>query len=295
MIVITDSVQERSECIGIYKIFTVNNVSTYTNDNTFNSWIIDTVSNTDEDNTSVYFIIDTLYHLAFSHWVYECAIYLDLFIALKERYPTLKLHLKTKRKFKELFCSAFGIQEEDIVYTLPSVNTCIFPSPISMKNNPTISSEYIQQIQHFFTRIEGFKSMNKVHKLLIMPRQVRENFDGNDRSYDMSSIFDLFKERHDDHYILNTDSINDLKEQIDIVSSAETTILIDGSAFLVNGLFSRNATLLIIDKYTLSQKERYKKMNHIIEMIKQMNNITIEYFSTVDELHKSLCAKINTP
>jgi hypothetical protein len=290
--IITDATGESDsihvEHVGIYKTFTVNNVISYTNGNDFNSWIIDTTSNAEKCQSHLYFIIDTVFSTAFSHWVYECAIYLDLFIMLKKKYSGLKLHFKWKRTFKLLFCSLYGIKEEDIVYSLDPCNISIFPSPISMMNNPEIQCEYMQQLRVFFERFKQYKSSSKTELILILPRQLKENNIGNDRIYDITKIVQFFKESSYLHDICNTDDITDLKYQIHRVSSANTLILTDGSPFLVNGMFSFNANIKIIDTLTIQQSMVYKKMNHIIQFIKEINNTTIEYFSNVDTLYSFL-------
>jgi hypothetical protein len=292
MIVLTDLTHDRSEYIGIYKIFTVNNVKSYTNCNkSFDSWSIETEDIVSEmESNTMYFMIDTLFNEAFSHWVYECAIYLDVFLRLKERYPAIKLHLKNYRKFKQLFCTLFGINHEDIVYTIHSMNTCFFPSPISLMNNKHLSPEYTEQLRIFFLRFNEYK-----HKLtdtiLIMPRQREENFNGNERSYNMNKVFDFYIKMNSSHEILHTDTILDIKEQIRKVSSAKTIVLTDGSPFLVNGMFAQNSNILILDILTKNQSCNYPKMAQIIDNIKRINNVTYEYFSSVDSLYEALLSE----
>jgi hypothetical protein len=276
------------EQIDIYKFFTVHNVVSYTNSN-FDSWIINTMPKNGKHTQAIYFIIDTLFNQAFAHWVYESAIYLDLFIILKKRYPALQLHLKLKRKFKLLFCSIFNIKEEDIVYRLQPNNMLIFPSPISMLNNPEITPEYIEQLRTFFIRFNSYKSQHKTKSILIMPRQINENNKGNERYYDMSKITKYFEESIYLYEFLNTDSIEDIKEQIQRVSSANTIILTTGSPFLVNGMFSYNSRILIIDILTVEQYMNYKKIKQIMDNIKEMNNTTYEHYSNTDDLYTYLC------
>ena len=286
MVVITDSCEAPHERIDIYKVFIVNNVKSYTNDKNFTSWMIDTFDESISESKYNYFIIDTIFNEAFSHWVFECAVYLDLFLLLKQRYPTLKLHLKTKRTYKLLFCKLFNINEEDIVYTLEPSNISIFPSPISLMNNTDLPQEYIEQLRVFFLRFNQYKSKIVSPATLIMPRQSKENFDGNDRSYKTDTIGECFKSKPYEYF--HTDTVTDLRYQIQKVSSANTIILTDGSPFLVNGMFAQNARIMVIDIYTVGHASFQKKMREILKNIRELNNVSYEYYNTVDDLHKYL-------
>lgn len=55
------------------------------------------------NNIQYYLIIDTKDYDAFGHWVFESAIYIPFYIKLKEIYPNIKIHLKSKKKFKDIF------------------------------------------------------------------------------------------------------------------------------------------------------------------------------------------------
>jgi len=287
MVVLTDTCDAPQERIGIYKIFTVKNVKSYTNDTNFNSWIIDTFDETTDENMHMYFIIDTLFDRAFSHWVFECAVYLDLFLLLREKYPNIKLHLKNKRTFKLLFCRLFGIKEEDIVYTLESSNISIFPSPISFMNNTNLPEEYVEQLRVFFLRFNEYKSKVVSPVTLIMPRQSKENYYGNDRSYKTDTIGESIKSTPYEYF--HTDTVTDLKDQINKVSSANTIIITDGSPLLVNGMFAQNARFMVIDvSQTVDQSTFQQKMRQILKNIRELNNVSYEYYNTVDDLRNYL-------
>lgn len=139
-----DGVNVRREIYNeIYKVFFVNNVHSvdksrsYENPS-FDSWEIDASIEDVRPSNDIFLVIDTLYNEAFAHWVFESAIYLELFNSLKNVYPNIKLKLNAKRTFKILFCKLFNITEPDIVHELPEYNTCIFPSPIMYLNDKTI-------------------------------------------------------------------------------------------------------------------------------------------------------------
>jgi hypothetical protein len=285
-VLLTDSTTENAETIGIYKYFTVPNVLSYSNGSDFKSWTITTGTPPAGDRPPVmYFIIDTHFDDAFSHWVYECAVYLELFCILKEKYPDLRLHVKTRRGYKHLFYSMFSIREEDIVYSLEPKNISFFPTPVSLLNCTELSFDYIEHLRAFFIRFQQYKEKHTTD-VVFLPRQTSENYTNNPKSYDMSKMYDDSKYSYD---IIYTDTISDLKEQIRRVSSAKTLVLIDGSSFLVNGMFSRNARIMIIDGITCWQL-RFPRMKLILHMISRLNNSTFTYYSSVDELQEHLCA-----
>jgi hypothetical protein len=255
----------------------------------FSSWIIDTFDKTTSENKNTYLIIDTIFNEAFSHWVFESAIYLDLFLLLKEKYPTIKLQLKTKRTFKLLFCRLFNIDEEDIVYTLEPSNISFFPSPISLMNNKELPQEYIEQLRVFFLKFNQYKSTEVSSAVLIIPRQTKENYHATDLSYNFDTLGECLKSRS--YEFFHTDSVTDLKDQIYKVSSASTIILTDGSPFLVNAMFAKNARIMIVDTRTIDQSIKYPKLKKVIDNSKELNNISYEYYNTVDDLAKYLLSQ----
>lgn len=271
------------EIVDIYKIFHVKNVISYEYCiPNFNSWAIHTTPS--EDSGQIYLIIDTFFDEAFSHWVYESAIYLPLFILLRERYPTIKICLKTKRSYKLLFCKIYNIPEESIVYSLDSTNTCIFPSPISAMNDKHICSEYIEQLTRFYTHFSQIsRIVPKTNDIVLMPRQRKENYDGNRREYPMENLIDYISSK-EDSIILHTDTITDLQEQIQTVASAKSLIVTDGSACLVNGMFASSAKIHVFGKVTLWQASEYPKLHKVRELSTSLNNNTYVQYDTELEI-----------
>uniref|UniRef100_A0A6C0CZC0 Uncharacterized protein n=1 Tax=viral metagenome TaxID=1070528 RepID=A0A6C0CZC0_9ZZZZ len=281
------------ETYDIYTFFYINNVISYSFDeSTYDTINIHITESRDLDNTNkLYFILEYNYPSrdAFAHWVYESAIYLELFIILKKRYNNLKLLLQTRHNFKKLFCNFFNISDDDIIYEIDTNNTnkCIFPSPISslhLKNIDTIDI-YREQINRFKNYILKFMNNVKNIEYTIMPRQSKENYKGNDRNYSFTDIINLFQNiTSKTYHILNTDYIENLHTQISIVSSSKNVILSDGSALLVNNLFTHNSNILIIDKFTQNQAANYPKMSLLLKYISEINGNTLIYFNNDVEI-----------
>lgn len=274
---LNDNSQYNQITIDIYKIFKVENVLEYSHEN-FNTWKITLDDHVKSDNKNVYFIIDTLLNVAFSHWVFESAIYLPAFKKLKETYPNMKLVLKEERTYKKLFCKYFDIDENDIVYNIESNNTSFFPSPITCFNDQVITETYKAQIYKFR---EFFVDNNIIKReLLIMPRQTKENYKSNDRVHNIQYLLDKYKDKA---YILNTDEITDLKDQIELVQSSKNIILTEGSPFFVNSFFCRNKNIYSIHhNCSIANNQYFNKYRFMCNLIKSENNLR-----EVHELHQS--------
>ena len=262
----------------IYKLFIVENVTNYSLVN-FNTHEINT-NDIPSMNPSYYFVIDLLYNEAFGHWVYESAIYLQIFRKLKDLYPNIKLLLKTKKTYKQLFLDFFDIINTDVVYDndMNNENVCFFPSPISSLNETLITENYKKYLEDF-VRVFSEVQTTKTEQLdyVIMPRQTKENFWGNPRSYDIDFLYNILKCKK--YSVLETDNITDIKEQIKYVRSSSSVIVTDGSPFLVNIMFFRNQRIYVIDQITNIHSQYFVKIKYIIDMICTLNNI---YFKHID-------------
>jgi hypothetical protein len=297
--IITD-LSENSEIIdSIYKIYTVNNVKECYCD--IDTWKIKLNENTDIINPHIFFICE-IHPTAVSHWVYESAVYLELFKLLKEKYVNIKLLIIGKKTFKTLFFNLFGISNEDVIYQdispqentyiIPYGNTaniCIFPSPISSQLCKSINSAYSQQLIrlcNFFKKLDI--ENNYSIETLIMPRQKKENYVSNDRSIDLSHICDFFQKKNYNHSILNTDDITDLKQQIKLVRSSKYIILCDGAALALNLLFCSNKSFHIITRNSENQRQYYPMASLLIDTLCSFNNNKLVYFNDQDDFLRSI-------
>lgn len=135
----------------IYPYFEIKNVHTI--ELHFNKYTLDLEYLPNMGHTYTYLNIDTMFHDVFSHWVFESAIYLPLFLKLKKKYPDLKLYSKGYKMYKKLFYDYFDICETDIVYQLESSNRCLFPKPISSLNVNRIDEAWKTQVDYFFNEL----------------------------------------------------------------------------------------------------------------------------------------------
>lgn len=275
-----------------YKLFIVENVMNYSLIN-FDTHQIETCDKINEC-VEYYFIIELLDYDAFGHWVYESAIYLPIFEKIKEKYPGIKIVLKGKKSYKLFFLNFFNIMEIDIVYNneINSNNVCIFPSPISLlNNNSNFTDTYKSILFNFLTIFSNYQRSIESYQYdyVILPRQTKENLKENDREYNMESVYAAINTITNNHYILHTDTITNIYDQIAKVRSASNVILTDGSPFLVNNMFCKNQKIFIFDTITQNQSANYIKLKYIRDMISELNNNTYTYLSkdvSVNELIK---------
>lgn len=265
-------------CIYQYKL--AKNVVSYSGAS-FNHWAVQTNAGAVPSAEEQYFlVIDTFFHEAFGHWVYECAVNLPLFHELKEVYPNLKLHLKSFKDYKILFCEHFGINKSLLTTELPPENTCIFPLPITAQHNKNVSPAYKAQLEVFCRGMQS-DSVEKTVNILLMPRQSKENYPSNDRKFDVSDVSARLLQDASNK-VLETDAVTSLQTQIDTVASSKTIVLLGGSAYLVNGMISHGARLVVLDsELHLSQMGAQPKMQYIDSLIRGRNTVVNAHRSSV--------------
>lgn len=255
-----------------YKILKIPNVVSYNYNPAYE--IIIHCNETNFTETKYYFCIDLFIDSAFSHWVFESGIYLPIYKTLLNKYPTLKLTLKHPRKYKKIFCDFFDIPDSCIEYKFDdTTNTiCLFPNPISSLNYPEIPDEYKLQLNYFMSLFSYCHENNKTTDILLLPRQKQENYSCNDRLCEITEI-EEWVNKQNNSLILNTDSIEKLTDQINVVSSAKTLILTDGSPFLVNGIFCKKTKIFLLYNITHHQSITYLKLRYIHDYIYENNEV----------------------
>ena len=256
----------------LYSYCEIKNVCTITPHFNRYTLVCDTDCIQESENTQ-YLNIDTLYHDAFSHWVFECAIYLPLFLLLRRKYPRLKIYSSGYKVYKKLFYDYFEIRETDIVYHLDPSNLCIFPKPISSLNVNAIDETWKLQVDYFFTVLNA-GSISKDIFLLFMPRQKKENYINNDRVYNTNDIENYIQnEIPNEGKVLHTDEITHLKDQIGFIHRSKNVILTGGSPYFVNGLFCREKNIVVLDDFIVHQMSGYAKLKWIHDKISEKNKV----------------------
>jgi hypothetical protein len=216
----------------------------------------------DETNLNIYFILETPHQAAFGHWVFESSIFLPYFNSFKN--AKLLVNKNPTKKYKSLFFKLFNITEDNIVYLdnaydesveykdIPKNNICIIPRHTAICH--TLKDDIIDRINIFMNLLSTFKHViinndytyDKEIEHLFLPRNTIENYTQNERSFDYSKIYKILEDK--DYISYNTMDTEDMHKQIVLISKAKNIYLDYGSAFVVNGFFSKNSNIYVNNK-----------------------------------------------
>jgi hypothetical protein len=212
---------------------------------------------------------------AFAHWVYECCVYIPYYFELKKNIPSLKLYLTNKRKYKDIFLKYLGVDINDIVYSIELPNMCVFHTLVCLPDK-NVTDEYKIVLDNFLNYFP--KKYEKETSMLLMPRQFKENYVGNDRVYDTRLHEKLILEISPNNKILHTDKIEELEEQIKMVQGSETVVLTDGSPFDVNIIFAKKNNIIVLNDNVVKRLIASEFVHkYIIEKIIEKNELNIKY------------------
>lgn len=193
---------------------------------------------------SYYMHIDTGFHDAFSHWVFESAVYLPLFLKLKSRYPLLKLLSSGHKNYKESFYRSFGV-ENDIVYTIENKSNIVFFPKYTTHHDKKIDNSYNNILLNFYN---GFKKIDveKENHILYLPRGVRENYSGNVYKIDcQGKLIEYFK-NIENTAVYDSDNTINFTDQITLLRKSRKILLNYGSSFNVNSFFAENSEIYVL-------------------------------------------------
>lgn len=269
---------EKIEEINVY---TVKNVTSYK----YHNKGYDILSNNNILNSEYHYFIFEISAQdssdAFGHWIIECAILLPIFKKIKSTHSNIKLHLHTRKQFKTLFLNHFNIKENDISYILEPNNKCFVAEPFTFFDNKPDSSLnfslhfslHFRYVVNFFKSIRPELLPEKDIDILFLPRQTKENFCGNNRIHNTKQLEDAILSMNN-CYILHTDNITDLKDQINLILRAKNIIVTDGSPYLINSLISLNANIICLGNIVLSQISSFTEMRMVQTIIELNNKVT---------------------
>ena len=83
-------------------------------------------------------------------------------------------------------------------------------------------------------------------------------------------------------YVLHTDTITDIKDQINLILRAKNIIVTDGSPYLINSLISLNANIICIGACVIYQVlgfTEYKMLQTIIELNNKVTTIQENFYT----------------
>ena len=213
------------------------------------------------------FVIDVGMIPAFGHWVFESAIYILTYLRIKAIYSNLKLMVGTYKPYKKLFCKYLNVKDEDILYAIPQGSTCIIPPPLSLtsKSVSDLHRSLIKNmlIPHSVTSTE----------FLIFPRNRENNYDGNNTHVPYSELISCIERTGIPFRVYDTSTTMNLSSQINLVQQAKVFVIPDGSAFLVNGMFS-SCTIYVVGRLcSLEQAKIFPQIKYILDLILERNKV----------------------
>jgi len=278
----------------IYKnniIFQIqNNVKTQridTNTSVYTLEYYDTPSN---QQMHRFFLFETPFHGAFSHWIYESAVFLVHYIELLKEYPDLRLLVRSSpaRKYKKQIFKVFGIKDwcihwinGDIKDDDHEINYANLPQP-----NQCIVSPVQCMTTEKLPRLDDFHQLSKKYVAFVEDKMKEERVDGNDIIFCIRGSVDLCTNRlpnydmaysilKDKQYLkYDSSDVENICEQFAVISTAKELFIDYGSACWVNAMFCNNATIYISDHdNTMSwQYVKYNALCLLLGMIKKRNN-----------------------
>jgi hypothetical protein len=215
-------------------------------------WLITELEKNNTPPLNYYFYIDGKSDEPFGHWVFESGIFLPLFFLLKKQYPSLRILSLNPKKYKDIFYKGFGIDNTEIVSTIEANNTVIFTQWNSLADhNVTRRNEYRTFLDSFYkSLIYPLEKVNKTIDILYLPRGVQENYKSNDRIIPaQETLLDKIQSLFPSTVIYNSDTTNNIREQIHIIRSSKIILLDYGSSLLVNGFFAEDSYIFVIGDF----------------------------------------------
>jgi hypothetical protein len=231
----------------------------------------------------IFFIIDCPCHMAFAHWVYESAIFLQYFKYFND--ACLLLNANPHRDYKHLFSKLFGINKIRWLdnttenTNIPANNICIISRNFTLNDtsdatsrNPDCLTLYKTMVLNFRNHIIANKfDYIKDNEHLFLPRNSIQNYVGNDRAVDYTNINALLSEKNYIEY--KTSDTVDFNDQIKLVSRSKNIYLDWGSNLLVNGFFSKGSTIYCVNK--MPWQLHYPFLRIVYDIIEDNNTMIL--------------------
>lgn len=229
----------------------------------------------------IFFIFETQYHLAFSHWVFESAIFLPYFKYFID--AQLLVNSNPKRDYKQLFFNLFNInniqyldnvEDEKIYQNIPKNNICIVSRNFTWNDLSSNSRDtsclklYKKLVMNFKDNIK-YGSTEKYTEHLFLPRNVSQNYKPNDRIIDYTKIKKILLNKN--YITYNTLETTDFYKQIQLVSTAKNIYLDWGSNMFVNGFFSKDSNIYCVNK--MDDQYMFPFLKIILSLIEESNNM----------------------
>ncbi len=229
---------------------------------------------------SIVLIAETPLHDAFTHWVYECAVFLPFYHLIVEELGKVGVSIPVKyyyisephRTYKHLFFKLFGL-ENAVVTHLPR-DALFLVAPVVTLNNQqttcTLMGPRIARLRDYsYSRKQPV--LSKSIEYLLLSRSKKENYVNNDRNPSYSNVLDFLRAQNKTVTSYDTVNTADFNTQIQLLWSAKNVILDYGSSLFVNGVFCESSRVFIVGN--LGQHNGYIPLRCIMDAIKRSNSM----------------------
>lgn len=210
-------------------------------------WDIEYKKIDDSEINTYYYYIDGIYDMAFSHWIFESGIYLNIFNKLQEKYPSIKLLSFKTKKFKSIVYKTYNILPSYIANHIESDKNMIIFIKYGSLADHTNCEQFLTHVRKWHNYlIESRPVIIKDIDVLYLPRSYNENY------REISEISSIQQQlipamnQYPNTTILYTDHINNISDQVEMIRRAKIIILNEGSNFLVNGFFAEDSRIIIL-------------------------------------------------
>lgn len=265
---------------------------------------INDIPNPDE-NTSYYCILDTSEGSdCFGHWIHECALFLPFVKELRAEYPTMKILLHCKRRYKLNTLIDFGFTENDIEYSsfmlestkchcdswnsendhllhgwvLPvKKNYVAFLPKFPFVNVTVKENKILQTVAHAFKEFyDIYSEKEKTIPILYLIRSRKENYESPNKRQlvNLDEMLEMLKKHNVE--ILDVDTLSSLRDQIEIVQKAKVILNEFGSVTVNNCFFSSFSHCIILNRIPVGQN-----LIDVIEHFIEDSHSTWEYLDSL--------------
>lgn len=240
------------------------------------------LSNEDLDTKHIFFV-DTASHDAFSHWVFESAIFLPYFNKLNDMLNNkLYLHLvDTDKSYKNLFVSAFDIPYNKLIKILPKNNICYMQEHAFLLQTKNASDDhkkiFIRLISNFknkiLEKIKNSEINNNSYNLLYLPRQKTGNYVPNDFQIINQNNIKNMVSTYKKNIIFDTTDTTNIISQFSLVRNSKNILLNYSSPLFVNGFFATNSNIFILNCFCHNHHTEFVYLKIIYDAIVSENNV----------------------
>lgn len=220
----------------------------------------------------IYFILDTVNQNAFSHWVYENALWLPYYLTLREKYPSMRLVIEKWKDFKKIYFQYYNIPLESVCLQsdIEEKNYCFFHTYTSF-NDKNVPQVYYDNVNTYKEKVDSMQIPKSI-PILYLPRGTKENLAGaSNRIYNVQNDLKEYVVQLGGT-VYETDSTTNLEQQIQKVKQSSIILLDYGSNLWVNGLFAEKSHIICLN-LGWHQHPQYPAMGYLWNKIHESNTL----------------------